>query len=137
MVNAIKQLDSTVTDLKTQLAKCCPSSATQRTQQNNSGQSDSINTINIQLANTSVLYQNEPNPTNSNTTIRYYIPENVQGAYIVFYDFYGKEIKKVEVTQTGAGKIEADTQNLSEGVYSYSLIVNGKIIDTKKMMKNK
>jgi hypothetical protein len=53
----------------------------------------------------------------------------------MFYDFYGKEIKKVEVKETGAGKIEADTQNLSEGVYSYSLILNGKVIDTKKMSK--
>ena len=137
LINSVKQLDSTVTALQAQVAKCCPSSTTQRTEQNNSGDGNNETTINIQLANNSVLYQNEPNPTSSNTTIRYFIPENAQGAYIVFYDFYGREIKKVEVKETGSGKIEADTQNLSEGVYSYSLIVNGKAVDTKKMVKMK
>jgi hypothetical protein len=138
LINSVKQLDSTVAALQAQVEKCCPQGALQRTTQNNSSQGNAAETtINVQLANSSVLYQNEPNPTNSNTTIRYYIPENIQGAYIVFYDFYGKEIKKVEVKETGSGKIEADTQNLSEGIYSYSLIVNGKVIDTKKMMKNK
>ncbi|MBI3500439.1 MAG: tail fiber domain-containing protein [Bacteroidetes bacterium] len=100
------------------------------------GSGNSETTINIQLANNCVLYQNQPNPTSSNTTIRYFIPENVTGAYIVFFDFYGKEIKRVEIKETGNGKIEADTQNLMEGMYSYSLIVNGKVIDTKKMEKN-
>ena len=77
-------------------------------------------------------------PFDGSTVIRYYIPENIQmEAYMVFYDSYGNEIKKVEIKETGAGKIEANAQNLAAGIYSYSLIVNGKVVDTKKMMKNK
>jgi hypothetical protein len=68
--------------------------------------------------------------------IRYYIPENVTGSVsVVFYDMYGKEVNKLEVRERGFGKIEANTQNLASGIYSYSIIVDGKSIDTKKMMK--
>ena len=58
---------------------------------------------------------------------------------MAFYDAYGKEIKKVKIkvkiNETGAGKIEVNTQNVATGIYTYSLIVNGKVADTKKMLK--
>ena len=107
---------------------------------NSTGQGSNETTISVELAsiNNIILYQNEPNPFDGSTVIRYFIPENMQiEAYMVFYDSYGNEIKKVEVKETGAGKIEANAQNLAAGIYSYSLIVNGKVVDTKKMMKNK
>ena len=50
---------------------------------------------------------------------------------------YGKELKKVEITSKGFSNINAITENLSSGIYSYSLIINDKIIDTKKMIKSK
>ena len=67
-----------------------------------------------------------------------FIPENITGAsYIIFYDMYGQEIKKTEIITKGFGNINANTENLASGIYSYSLIVDGKVIDTKKMLKNK
>ncbi len=71
------------------------------------------------------------------TIIRYYIPENMQSdAFMTFYDAYGKEIKNVKINESGTGRIEVNAQNVAAGIYSYSLIVNGKVVDTKKMMKN-
>jgi hypothetical protein len=52
-------------------------------------------------------------------------------------DMYGNEVKKLAITEKGFGKIEANTEKLANGIYSYSLVVSGKIIDTKKMVKNK
>jgi hypothetical protein len=130
LINAVKELDSTVTALKTQLegARILNSDVTK----------SSETTLNIELANTkeTILYQNEPNPFDGSTVIRYYIPETVDGpAFIIFYDMYGKEINKIEIKEKGFGKIEANTVNLVNGVYSYSIIVSNKIIDTKKMVK--
>jgi hypothetical protein len=50
---------------------------------------------------------------------------------------YGQNMKEVPLTETGSGNIHVDSKNLASGIYSYSLIINGKVIDTKKMVKNK
>ncbi|OQA01210.1 MAG: hypothetical protein BWY70_00460 [Bacteroidetes bacterium ADurb.Bin408] len=105
---------------------------------NTSGQQFNENIISVDLAKAEqiILYQNEPNPFNGTTIIRYFIPENMQiETFMAFYDAYGNEIKKVKINETGAGKIEVNAQNISAGIYSYSLVVNGKVMDTKKMIK--
>lgn len=131
MLNSIKQLDSTITAMK--------STAGQRTNSCDDSQGKAETTLEVELANNSeiILYQNEPNPFDGSTVIRYFIPENISGAYIGFYDMYGKEIKNIQITEKGFGKIEASTENLASGIYSYSIIVNDKTIDTKKMLKTK
>ncbi len=42
-----------------------------------------------------------------------------------------------EIEDKGMGQLNIDASNLSAGMYSYSLVVNGKVIDTKKMMCSK
>ena len=131
-----------IAQIQNDLAACCgkPINSDKMKSDNTSGQGNNENTISVELAsiNQIILYQNEPNPFDGSTVIRYFIPENMQiEAYMVFYDTYGNEIKKVGIKETGAGKIEANAQNLAIGIYSYSLIVNGKVVDTKKMIKNK
>jgi len=131
-----------ITKIQNDLAACCgkPTNLNNMKMDNTTGQGNNETTIQVELASIDqiILYQNEPNPFDGSTVIRYFIPENMQiEAYLMFYDNYGNEIKKVEVKETGAGKIEANAQNLAAGIYSYSLIVNGKVVDTKKMMKNK
>jgi hypothetical protein len=46
----------------------------------------------------------------------------------------GKVIIETKLAN-GYGTISVDTQDIPSGIYSYTLIVDGKIIDTKKMMK--
>ncbi len=86
-------------------------------------------------ANT-VLYQNEPNPVSGKTAIRFFLPANATNAMLVFHNEFGTEIQKIELTTTGFGRVEAATEQLASGIYTYSLIVNGKVIDTKKMVKS-
>ena len=93
------------------------------------------NTIDVTLSNSAMLYQNTPNPFGSSgTKISYYIPENTMGATMVFYDMYGGKLKDVQLTQTGMGTININPSQLSNGVYSYSLVINGQVVDTKKMV---
>lgn len=130
MINAIKQLDSTVTALQNQLGG-------QRNGGGN-GQGDKSATIHdMELASdNAIIYQNAPNPFGDGTMIKYFIPENAQNVQMVFFDEFGSKLKEFNITEIGMGELNLSTMNLASGIYSYSLIVNGKAVDTKKMIKN-
>ena len=108
-------------------------------EQNNipSNSTTSINTISTQLsdADVVVLNQNQPNPFAEQTLITYNIPQNANAAQILFYDINGKQIKSQNITTKGKGALNVYANDLSSGTYSYTLIVDGKVIDTKKMIK--
>jgi hypothetical protein len=77
------------------------------------------------------------NPSNTATKINYHLPVGKPGASIVFYDTYGNKIKTVELSQTGNGTLNVTPDNLTSGIYSYSLVVNGNVVDTKRMILQK
>ncbi len=132
LVKAVQELSHTVDSLL-----ALPKAAGQRTM-GKDAQGKSETTLQIELANKNnvILYQNEPNPFDGSTVIRYFIPENTTGnAFVIFYDMYGKEVNKLEVKEKGFGKIEANTEIRASGIYSYSILIDGKSIDTKKMLK--
>ncbi len=97
----------------------------------------SIGTVNsIELTgNAAIIYQNAPNPFGDGTMIKYFVPENTTNAQIVFYDQFGSQLNTFTISQTGTGQLNVASANLAPGTYSYSLIINGKVIDTKKMIK--
>lgn len=118
------------------LQNCCLHGTTQKTMQNDNGeQGNSTSIHNIELANNAVLYQNAPNPFSEGTTIKYFVPDNAD-AQIVFYDMFGNQLKIFKIAEKGMGQLNIDASNLSAGMYSYSLLVNEKIVDTKKMIKS-
>jgi hypothetical protein len=103
-----------------------------------SNQSTGNNTTNIELNNSAsiVLNQNVPNPFAEQTVITYTLTEGVQKAQMLFYDANGKLINSAELsTASGKGQINVFANDLSTGSYTYTLIVDGRIIDTKKMMR--
>lgn len=91
--------------------------------------------VELNNAQTIVLDQNVPNPFAETTTINYTIPESVQRAQIHFYDAGGNLIKTVDITERGEGQLNVFAQDLSSGVYTYSLVADGKHIATKRMVK--
>jgi hypothetical protein len=80
------------------------------------------------------LGQNQPNPFNQTTTIHYTIPRGAN-AQIMIYDASGKLAKTMQATQSGQTQI--DGFSLKAGVYTYNLIVNGKLAASKKMVVGK
>ena len=82
------------------------------------------------------LEQNMPNPFAATTSIGYNIPHSFTTARIIITDQNGKVIKQLNVSG-GKGVVNVDATTLSSGVYSYSLIVDGKKITTKQMVLNK
>jgi hypothetical protein len=94
-----------------------------------------IKNSNVELSNNIVLDQNVPNPFANQTTINYTIPQNAGTAQILFYDASGRLIKTSNITNKGKGQLKVFANDLAKGLYSYSLIVDGKTIDAKKMIK--
>lgn len=81
-----------------------------------------------------VLYQNAPNPFSESTTIEYSLAENVQKAMICIYDMNGTQLKCTPLHLTGYGNITINGSELKSGMYMYSLIADGQLIDTKRII---
>jgi hypothetical protein len=80
------------------------------------------------------LFQNYPNPFNPVTTINYKL--STSGFVTVrIFSVSGKEISTIVNQQQGAGSysIKYFAENISSGIYFYSLYVNGNLSDTKKL----
>jgi hypothetical protein len=80
------------------------------------------------------LSQNIPNPFNDQTVITYSLPEDVKQAQLVIYDDRGILVRKIELQAKGAGTLTLHASNLRKGVYTYSIIADGKKMDTKTMI---
>ncbi len=82
-----------------------------------------------------VLDQNVPNPFAEETNIGYDLPSTFEKAQIHFFDQSGKIIKSLDLLTTGKGSVKVFGSRLSQGIYTYSLVVDGQVIDSKKMLK--
>jgi hypothetical protein len=80
------------------------------------------------------LEQNVPNPFNGQTTISYIIPTKANNAEIQIFDMNGKLFKTIPVSHIGEGKLNVNAQDLPSGSYTYNLIVDSRLIETKKMI---
>ncbi len=83
-----------------------------------------------------VLYQNFPNPFNSNTNFQFFIPEANRVSLKIF-DVLGNEITTLVESGQNAGAhrifFSAERYHLSSGIYFYTLTA-GNFIQTKKMI---
>lgn len=129
--NQLNQLMATINN-------CCSISA----QSENNTQAKSLSEvtttqIDVKLNDVQsvVLEQNVPNPFAEQTTINYFLTDNTVKAQILFYDAQGKLIQSVDLIQKGKGTLNVFASDLSSGIYTYTLVVDGKIVETKKMMK--
>jgi hypothetical protein len=104
---------------------------------NNGSESKITNSQQVDLSdkNVIVLNQNVPNPFAESTVINYNVPNSFSKAQIMFTTSDGKVIKTIDITEKGEGRLNVFANDLSNGIYIYSLIIDGKMVETKKMMK--
>ncbi|MGZ4033951.1 MAG: T9SS type A sorting domain-containing protein [Bacteroidia bacterium] len=88
-----------------------------------------------EYVNGAKLFQNTPNPTNGTSVINYELEKNAQVALNV-YDVTGKLIVKQNMGDqtSGTHNVKLATDNLSAGVYYYSLTVNNATTAAMKMV---
>ena len=99
-----------------------------------------------------VLNQNSPNPFAQQTTITYKLPDTVKTATMRFYDTHGKLIRAVDLTSrrggsddrgdeiaecAGEGRLFVFADDLTEGLYTYALVVDDKTVGSKQMVKSR
>lgn len=80
------------------------------------------------------LGQNTPNPFVSTTEIGLTIPDGAHDATLCIYDMTGKQLRQLPVAERGKTSVVLTGEGLASGMYLYSLIIDGKLIDTKRMV---
>ena len=87
-------------------------------------------------SNENILYQNTPNPFKEQTVIRFKLADDANDASVCIFNMTGKLLKKFSVS-AGINSVSIGGYELGEGMFLYSLVVNGQEIDTKKMVISK
>ena len=122
--------DVRLTALENAINQCCSNSSARNTNSN-------LNQLDVELSdkNAVVLNQNVPNPFAEQTTITYNVPTSIVKAQLLFYNGAGQIIQTVDITTRGKGKVNVFASDLSSGLYHYTLVVDGKVADSKKMVR--
>jgi len=82
--------------------------------------------------NDNLLSQNVPNPFYQTTTINYNLPFVIVKANINVFNIHGSLVKTIPIN--GNGSVSIARGELVTGIYIYTLNVDGRVIDTKKMI---
>ncbi|MEK7255412.1 MAG: tail fiber domain-containing protein [Bacteroidota bacterium] len=136
LVNAVKEQqaqieekDKRIEELETRMARIEELLA-------NGGVSTSNTNVTLEGMDGASLKQNAPNPFNENTTIEYSLPRAAfSSAYIQISNPQGALMRKVDLPNAqGPGTLNIKAKELAPGEYVYTLVVDGKIIATKKMV---
>ncbi len=148
LVSAIKQqqaiidsleaaLNGRLSDVESKMNNCCGMGFRQSGEDSENG-SEEANHVTVELASHRIidLSKNHPNPFRETTSISYVIPDDAGKAQLIFFDVKGSVIKTVEL-EKGYGSITVLAHNLTSGTYSYSLVIDGEVVETKRMVKMK
>lgn len=91
------------------------------------------NIIEVSFEGGTKLDQNVPNPFTVQTSISYTVPASATNAEMQFHDISGKLMKVVPLI-SGKGTILLDASELTSNTYTFTLYVDGKLVETKKMV---
>jgi len=151
LINSVKELDSTLISTKDESNKRLTSleKANIELRSTNDSLQTIINTLqdrfsrleaqsNIPLKDAMdvILEQNNPNPFSESTTITYYIPETVIGSpeLIITHSANPEVIEKFELLKGIPTQFLVSAQNFKTGVYVYSIVVQNKVLASKKFI---
>ena len=118
LIRGIQELDSTITALKDEIEELKSAM--------------DISNRDFPLPSKASMKQNVPNPVLNSTTIRYFVPNEAREARILVTDANGQQLKIFNVSGDSTVNFSAGT--LAAGVYTYSLVVDGKTISARKMI---
>ena len=126
IVEAMKEQQAQIEELKSELAGCCQEDL-------KSGSINSTSELSPYVPEAK-LYQNTPNPFSIQTTVKFEIPETVQSAQLHICNMTGTLLKTITVNQRGTGNVTINANEFGAGMYLYSLVCDGRIVDTKQML---
>ena len=96
-----------------------------------------VSTSRVGVANESeALLSTTPNPFTTETTITFKRPTNSQQAIILMHSLQGQLVRLIDISTNTDGRIQVNRKGLTAGVYIYSLVVDGAVIATKRLVIN-
>ncbi len=129
LIKAMQELndkqEAAIEELKKEIAEL---KANKGTTQNNGS------TIESKSKEQSILFQNQPNPFNQSTVIRYQLKAGDEKATIVIRNLNGSVLKQMNVTRGDKGLVTLNANEMAAGTYTYTLVVNGTSMETKLMV---
>ncbi|MDP1801156.1 MAG: tail fiber domain-containing protein [Bacteroidota bacterium] len=135
LVEAFKEQNKKIEDLQQQVQTLNSSNGNSSNGAINSQNGNSINPLgNIGQGSNAILYQNAPNPFNNETKIKFFIPSTVKTANLYIYDKEGNKKKSILIEARNESDIKIAANELGQGIYFYSLILDGVIFDSKTML---
>lgn len=99
-----------------------------------STQNNAIATAPAVTINENKLWGNTPNPFKQETHIRYALANNVQNAQLCIYNLTGEQIACHRLSERGQNDFTLRAGSLRPGIYLYSLIADGQVVDTHRMV---
>jgi len=76
-----------------------------------------------------------PNPATTYTMFNYNIPFDFNKASLEFRNLIGTVVKEVSIVEKN-GKLTIELNDITEGIYFYTLVIDNKVILSRKMIKN-
>ena len=131
LIEAIKEQQNQIEELKAQIS---PENSISLSKEVRPFSDENAFSIANEIKTKNVLYQNVPNPFTSNTEIRYTLSNDVVSANLYIYNMQGIQIKNISDLSKGTGVVTINGRELEAGMYIYTLIADGKEVDTKRMI---
>ena len=125
LVQSIKELKAEIAELKGTSAKKAKAKET-------TGIEETVSDVDMVR-----MDQNKPNPFSESTVITLNIPDQTQKASIIIYDMSGKQVQNIAVSERGETNITVYASDLTAGMYIYTLVVDGKVSVTRRMIVSK
>lgn len=125
LLQSIKELKAQVDELRS------PSSMNAKAMAMETSEATGMGAV---IADVAGMDQNVPNPFSGKTDIAIYLPETVQTAMLYIYDLSGKQVEQHVIEGRGNTIMTIHADRMDAGMYIYSLIADGKVVATKRMI---
>lgn len=126
LVEAIKELQEKVETIEN---NCCNNSSSLK--------NASIGTSTTLTQYKAKLDQNIPNPFSQETRIDCFIPEGSNKSVLYIYNMNGTQLQQYSINGLGDQSVTISGNTLEAGMYIYALVIDGREVDTKRMILTK
>jgi hypothetical protein len=132
LIDLAKKQQSKIDSLEIRINDCCAS-----TQQFIDTPYSNVTVTSIHVPNTLniILFQNNPNPFEEQTEIKINLTDYEKNSELIIHNSSGIEIFRIELAKTFSNILRIDLSDFPSGTYIYSLNIENRTVDSKKMVK--